>query len=313
MKSPPNIVVQLIHIQGALKGEIQEFSDPAIIIGRDPSYHVHFPKDQTAISRKHAEITREGNRFKLVDTSTNGTFVNGKKVSEAYLKDGDVLTFSEGGPKVSFLTKVAEGHPEIQQPPQHDIIVQEQSALPPTPPREQPPREQPPAPVVNHPPFPQPQAEPQAIYKQGPLQKTQVPLVIQYGPTLRSFKELPITIGKAPGCDFILDNPVILDKHAQIFFAQGQYHIKDLTGKNMLSVNGRTLELQSPIGSDDILALSPGGPKFRFLGGGRLMEIEEPEQDVPSTHEMVKGSVRKARKAPENKGAKALFKKFLHR
>ena len=54
------------------------------------------------MSRKHAEIIREGNRFKLVDLSANGTFVNGKRVKEVYLKDGDVLTFAEGGPKVSF-------------------------------------------------------------------------------------------------------------------------------------------------------------------------------------------------------------------
>jgi len=314
MKSPPNIVVQLVHIQGALKGEIQEFSDPIIFIGRDPSYHVHFPKDQTAISRKHAEIIREGNRFKLLDKSTNGTLVNGKKVSEAYLKDGDVLTFSDGGPKVSFLTKVDEGPPEIQQPPQHGIIARKQSAPPPTPSREQPSQKQPPTPAGKPPPFRQPQAEPHPIYKQGPpVQKTQVPLIIQYGPTLRSFKELPITIGKAPGCDFTLDNPVILDKHAQIFFAQDQYHIKDLTGKNMLSVNGRPIEFESPICSDDILALSPQGPRFRFLGGGRLMEIEEPEQDVPPLHEMEKGSAPKARKALGNIGAKALFQKFLRR
>ncbi len=140
-----------------------------------------------------------------------------------------------------------------------------------------------------------------------------MPLIIQYGPTLRSFKELPITIGKAPGCDFKLDNPVIFDKHAQIFFAQDQYHIKDLTGKNMLSINGQPLEFESSIGSDDILALSPHGPRFRFLGGGRLMEVEEPEQNISPPHEMEKESAPKTRKDPENKGAKAIFKKLLRR
>ena len=56
------------------------------------------------LSRRHARIIREGNRFKIVDQSTNGTLVNGQLVPEAYLKDGDVITFSEGGPKISFLT-----------------------------------------------------------------------------------------------------------------------------------------------------------------------------------------------------------------
>ncbi len=108
MKRPPVIVVQLIHIQGPLKGEIQDFSESAILIGRLPSCHLRFPNDLAYISRKHAEIVREGNQFKLIDHSANGTFVNGKKVKETYLKDGDVLTFSEGGPKVSFLTQMKE-------------------------------------------------------------------------------------------------------------------------------------------------------------------------------------------------------------
>ena len=107
-----DIAVQLVHIQGPLTGEIQEFSEPVISIGRHPSCHVHFPKDLTIISRKHAAIIREGNRFKLTDQSTNGTFVNGKGVKNAYLKDGDILTFAKGGPKVSFLTKMMERRPE---------------------------------------------------------------------------------------------------------------------------------------------------------------------------------------------------------
>jgi len=101
MKAPV-IVVQLVHIYGPLKGEIQEFSESMILIGRHPSCHVLFPKDVAIVSRRHAQIVREGNRFKLIDQSDNGTFVNGKRVKEAYLKDGDVLIFAEGGPKVSF-------------------------------------------------------------------------------------------------------------------------------------------------------------------------------------------------------------------
>ena len=95
-------MVQLVHIEGPLKGEIQEFSDPVISIGRHPSSHIRFPTDQTAVSRNHAEIIREGNRFRLVDRSTNGTFVNpqeGKpycvKQTEAYLEGTGVLWLGE--------------------------------------------------------------------------------------------------------------------------------------------------------------------------------------------------------------------------
>src|SRR3972149_4193666 len=109
MKLPPVIVVQLIHISGPLKGEIQEFTEGLPSFGRHPSCHVKFPPEFTSISRNHAEIVREGNQFRLIDRSANGTFVNGEKIQEIYLKEGDVLMFAEGGPKVSFLTQMKEG------------------------------------------------------------------------------------------------------------------------------------------------------------------------------------------------------------
>ncbi len=117
MKSTPTIFVRLIHIDGPLKGKEQEFHEPVISIGRDSSCQVNFPKDLTLISRKHAKIVREGNRFKVIDQSTNGTIINGKKVKEAFLKTGDVLIIGEGGPKVSFLTETKEDRSEIDNPP----------------------------------------------------------------------------------------------------------------------------------------------------------------------------------------------------
>lgn len=267
MTRPPNIVVQMVHIQGPLKGEIQEFSQPLILVGRHPSCQVRFPADLTIMSRKHAEIVREGNRFKLVDHSTNGTFVNGKRLRETYLKEGDVLAFAEGGPKVSFLTKIKEESIEAQEtlPPAQ---VQSSFASEPEP------QEAGPQEISLSP--PEPKRESEII-----VQKAQAPVIIQYGPTLLSFKETPITIGKTPNCDFVLDHPSVLDRHVQIFFHQNQYWIKDLTGQGMALVNRQSINLQVPLGSNDELALSPEGPFFRFLGGGRLAEIQETPQEAP--------------------------------
>jgi len=148
-----------------------------------------------------------------------------------------------------------------------------------------------------------------------PVQNVQVPLVIQYGPTLRSFKQLPVTIGNNPACEFVLDHPAILDPHAQIFFSQDQYWIKDLTGQQMLSINGMSVQLQAPVTPDDILAFSHQGPNFRFLGGGRLAEIEPPEPEQPAYPSQVqKEGV--AQEEPADKvlkGAKAILQKFLKR
>jgi len=255
MSGIPTIVVQLVHIEGPLKGTIQEFLDSEITIGRNPSCHVQFPKDLAIISRNHARIVREGNRFKLIDASTNGTLVNGKWINEAILKPGDVLIFAEGGPKVSFLTKIIDS----PAPPPHVDRLQ----TPVTPETESPPE----VPTEQH--LPKPDAKPTAS-----IQKVRVPLVIQYGPTLQSFRELPVTVGKNAGCDFTVDHPEIVDQHAQFFYDQDQYWVKDLTGKNLVSIDGNPVGIQAPLSSDCLLSFSPDGPTFRFLGGGRLAEHE---------------------------------------
>lgn len=273
MKQPPVIVVQLIHILGPMKGEIQEFVDPVITIGRHPSCHLRFPADLTTISRKHAEIIREGNQFKLVDHSTNGTFVNGKRVTETYLKNGDVLTFAEeGGPKVSFLTQVKEMPAEMP-----EIKVATPPPPPPPPRRETWPEPSPRTPEIK------PRYAPPEIPRQEEIfvQPVKANLVIQYGPTLRSFKQLPITIGKNPRCDFKIEHPAVLDQHAQIFFTQGQYWVKDLTGKGLLRINRQPVSIQAPLKLNDDLSLSPQGPAFRFIGEGRLVEALEPSVESP--------------------------------
>ncbi len=96
MKTAPVIIVQLIHIEGPLKGQIVELTDLEIKIGRHPSCQLQYPVDLNIISRVHAVITRDGNRFKLTDQSSNGTIVNGKRIKEIFLKGGDVITVAEG-------------------------------------------------------------------------------------------------------------------------------------------------------------------------------------------------------------------------
>ncbi len=304
MKQPPTIVVQLIHILGPMKGEIQEFVDPVITIGRHPSCHVRFPADLTTISRQHAEIIREGNQFKLVDHSTNGTFVNGKRVTETYLKNGDVLTFAEeGGPKVSFLTQVKEAAeiPEIKVAPP-----------PPPPPRREVRPEPPPYPKEIRPKSPPPEIPRQEDIFAQPVKAN---LVIQYGPTLRSFKQLPITIGKNPRCDFKIEHPAVLDQHAQIFYSQGQYWVKDLTGKGLLRINRQPVPLQAPLKLNDDLSLSPQGPAFRFIGEGRLVEaMEQSFESAPGSSIPKKEEIPPEKEKPETKPSPkgSFFKKIFN-
>jgi len=289
------IVAQLVHISGPLKGEIQEFSEQEISIGRHPSCIVRFPADLVLISRNHARIVREGNTFRLVDSSTNGTFVNGKRTKEAVLKNGDVITLGKGGPKFSFLSEVKEGAaaPEVQ--------------------------EAPPSPGVDAPPVPPPPREvaPPKMGGRGReeivREQREVPLVIQYGPTLRSFKMVPVTIGKNPSCEMILDHPSLLDRHAEFFFSREQYWIRDLTGASMVEVNRVPVgSTGHPVNMNDEVFLGPEGPAFRFLGQGRFVELEfHPEEKPPEQAKNEDRPANEEARPPQDR--KSLFKKYFRR
>ncbi len=325
MKELPVIIVKLVHIQGPLMGRIQEFTEDRITIGRHPSCQVQFPTDLTTISRNHAELVREGNRYKVVDRSTNGTFVNGKRLSESFLKDGDVIMFTEGGPKVSYLAEITDA---VRAEPA-SVPVHEEPPAEPAPPVE-PARPVSPAPPVN-PPEPAAPARPAATpppvqpavaappaapakpAQEPPrpaapvrqtVQKVPATLIVQYGPVLKSYKELPIVIGKKQGADFVLNHAAMADEHAQIFFSQGQYWIRDLTGRNLISVNGLAIGFESPLKAQDIISLAPAGPALRFLGEGRLAEYEEaPSEEAPMP-------AKPAKPSPAKKASKSIFDIF---
>jgi len=285
-------MVQIVHIQGPLKGQIQEFAEANIVIGRHPACQVLFPAELTGISRKHAELIREGNRFKLVDHSTNGTFVNGKRMTETYLKDGDVIMFTEGGPKVSFLAQMAAS-PAAERPAAPVDGVAAPAAAPPAA------LPEPFKPAV----MPAAPAQPAAPAPQSVV-KVPAPLFIQFGPTLRSYKELPVVIGRQADCDFVLPHPAIAARHAQIFFSRDQYWVRDLTGGSALTVNGAPIGLEVGLRPNDVIRLASGGPALRFLGEGRLAEYEEdPEQAAPAVKPPVAAS------APRKK-SKSIFDVF---
>ena len=64
------------------------------MIGRDES--ADFTVDSSRVSRKHVLLDRRESGYVLRDLeSTNGTYVNGKRVSEDTLTDGDVIVIAD--------------------------------------------------------------------------------------------------------------------------------------------------------------------------------------------------------------------------
>lgn len=88
---------------GARAGQTEEFSQPFVQIGRHPHCDLRFDADRDLdVSSRHATVILQGEMFSLRDLgSTNGTFVNGKRLAADHvIISGDEIQFGKQGPKV---------------------------------------------------------------------------------------------------------------------------------------------------------------------------------------------------------------------
>lgn len=77
----------LLVRSGALAGARYLLDTDVTTIGRHPEAGIFF--DDVTVSRRHAEITRNGAAFEIVDQrSLNGTYVNGERVDRSILENG---------------------------------------------------------------------------------------------------------------------------------------------------------------------------------------------------------------------------------
>ena len=79
-----------LEIGGADGPRLLSLHEPMVYVGR--SFTAGLRLDDHSVSRRHAILVRRGGSTKLLDDrSLNGTFVNGRRVDEAELADGDVI------------------------------------------------------------------------------------------------------------------------------------------------------------------------------------------------------------------------------
>src|SRR5918999_2073088 len=96
--------LKLISTDGTQSFELRE--GPSLIVGRAPNSDV--PIFDPTISRRHAELQCGNGGFAIRDLgSSNGTYVNGEKITQRAIAPGDVLTFG----KVSFRVTEAPDTP----------------------------------------------------------------------------------------------------------------------------------------------------------------------------------------------------------
>ena len=85
--APPGRYLELEGQQGTM---LLGLDDSMVYVGRSFTAGLRF--DDHSVSRRHAIFVRRGGRTKILDDrSLNGTFVNGRRVEEADLYDGDIV------------------------------------------------------------------------------------------------------------------------------------------------------------------------------------------------------------------------------
>lgn len=91
------------HLKGARATEAEVLSlgegSTRVIVGRDPQCQLCLhPTKDTLVSRRHAEISLEGNALFILDLeSRNGLYVNGTRISRHMLRHGDRVSLGLGG------------------------------------------------------------------------------------------------------------------------------------------------------------------------------------------------------------------------
>ena len=92
----------VVRSGGGRAGESFFPSADRTLIGRSPECDVFL--DDVTVSRKHAELVRDGETFTISDLgSLNGTFVNRKRIETAELEDDDELQI--GKYRLTFLRR----------------------------------------------------------------------------------------------------------------------------------------------------------------------------------------------------------------
>jgi pSer/pThr/pTyr-binding forkhead associated (FHA) protein len=250
-------------------GREYTITGPSLVLGRDASCDVVVISK--AVSRRHAEIMVTPKGYVIVDSSTNGSFVNGEKIEgQRVLARADVIRIGEHD--FRFYADVAPSAPPPAPPPPPaaapgaghrlaDTLMgvpgAQRPGPPPSPrtgedhaiivPEPAPPAPPPPVQQAPPPPPPAPPAPPEARKSGGAALAF---LVIRAG-NLKG-QRLPIrtpnvNIGRADYNDLVLPDDSVSSNHAKIQRREGIWTLVDLDSTNGSFVDGEKVQGDAPL------------------------------------------------------------------
>ena len=245
-------------------------SGTSLVFGREAACDVVV--DDKDVSRRHAEIVQTPKGYLIVDSSTNGTFVNEERVrGQRILTRADVVRIGEDN--FRFYADVV---PAAAPSPGPAAV----SAPPPTPPAPPPPAAEAPRP---------PQSGPLAtlVVRSGALKGQRV-----------EARTPVVNVGRADYNDLRLADPSVSTSHAKLQRRAGVWVLVDLDSTNGSFVDGERVQGEVPIApgaiikfgdvellfepTDDALGVGKGGGTVVMKGFAAPPAPPKPVAPVPA-------------------------------
>jgi signal transduction histidine kinase/pSer/pThr/pTyr-binding forkhead associated (FHA) protein len=108
--------------------EAHDLGDKPLSIGRARDCDIH--SEEPRISRRHCFVSVAGGRVSVLDGgSRNGTFVNGERVNQAWLKHGDVITIGSLGIALQISGSVPPVAPSLRETARETIVRETPSSV----------------------------------------------------------------------------------------------------------------------------------------------------------------------------------------
>ncbi len=93
--TPEKMQADGAELRGAsesVSGQAFALAGTTLVVGRSPDCGIRL--EESSVSSEHARLVRDNDGWRVVNLlSTNGTFVNDKKISNAAITDGDHVRF----------------------------------------------------------------------------------------------------------------------------------------------------------------------------------------------------------------------------
>ncbi len=224
----------LLGLPGKMNGQKYELSKNEMTIGRNPSNDICI--EDPLVSGQHARLTKSGSGWTLTDqNSTNGTFVNGKKISEQQIFSGDTIKFDQV--EFSFISPGSENTSKTDVRP----ILKDDTS--------------------------------KTGVRKGIGTTTQLVSTIETSgasiticegadPASFPFKQQHITLGRGDDNDIIIDDPTVSKHHLEFHYQDGVWNVKDTGSANGCFLNGKKIDTGT-LASEDMIRLGKIAVRFK--------------------------------------------------